>query len=1178
MTSFLSDIINKAQDHLRAWTFVQNRYRKEYGGAVKRSSAAFDKIRDVGEAHLDLRVCSRENLRRLRFEVISKQKVPTASALEIMHQIEQAQVDNCQENLFTSYPKSTWTPEVECLFNRFCELNFQFSHAARPENTDNIQKEKLIYSYDELKNLKIKLGAEGLTAGWDEVLGNTGFVYGVLRTENSDFPELLKDRKDIFTFPVSDILQNEKRGYSPSLSIRLSDWYWYQSSRELDPIYLGSTLRRVLHNKVTDGVWEKIYLYEHADGTVTHFKIRLGEEEFVGQAFAPGLAMILIKELEMADPAFRKRVLKYFDPENPSLRDQQREVLKCLFTTLYSPEATAPHSLNLEHQHYTLQINHPKLYQNEIKQLHAAAQKNDLNSLRQILDQFPFLIDSRDYETKKFAFFLNTPLMVATMYGYALMADYLLSRGANPNLKNHKKLTALMLATLHNRPSIMQLLLTYKGRSPIEQDLLDNKTAVNAIAPFEIGGLEGRWGRYQTALGIAAKMDATDLVALLLQHGAKPRLSHVTVAIPSLTDSEGTRYFLMGKKCYKDQKNQNNLIAYGDWVLPGCLSEETVQDPVQEAVRNLEFLTTINLKPLIENGHVTPQLLHTFEKQSNNHAFRYRVDFVFFDLGQHDSSQPILNSLLARSTGHLLNLEWHAIDDMIFHPHQNLTERYTFGAANQSTKRDYVKASNAILMQIVHQHLEQNSSLNNLKFTHEEIASLNFTNCLETEGVEILHAAIRAGDKDSVIWLLDRHIDIESKSITILRDGFYIYTPLLQAVESQNCEITEELLFRGANANLGTTDGTTPLILALYYFQNFELTRLLLKNGAQLDLHSVTIQKAFLEAVECNHQNLLNLLCGYGISFIQDDEKSLIEIFDFFMRDENLPLLISYVAHHPWNSQQSVELLFDLYNFLLYVIECERADILEVILDYMPLEHLSIFLETSSSPLFFDVSPLHLACRNNHFESVQTLLAKAGICFLRGDDKGLTVLDYAQAYHNSSMITLIKRYSIQHVIQRYQPIILKNAKPDQLECLIPDDALAIYRICRQQHIPCPKPEGMIVYLDLPSLQGLVHGKSITLITERPPSNKTQSQLRKILGCTPLKTIEILYRNPSNLLLIDVDYEIFLDANINLLQLHRHFKTTYCINLRYYPYDQSVMLSRSELEQSVNLYQYLTKDA
>lgn len=562
------------------WVSLQEKWK---------TKRAFDQIK--GHTSLDLIRLAARNLQRLKREI-----TPSADA---------------RENNF-----------IEVV----CQCSFSFSHAARRENTPSIIKTSVINSLYEFERVRTRPPEKGLTANGDRSFGNIGFAFAALRMENQGPLNVIGDGSDVLHFKMDALPHLKKKSYC----VRASDWFWYLTERELEPVALGNVLRRVVHSRDPfTRKYCKTYFYEDPSGDQKTFTVKMGDEEFVGESFKRGFALMMLKELKYGDPAFREKVINSFTSTIPL--EEKKKVATELFQLLYSPEISIPIKLDFTPQSYVLKRH---LYK-EVKisdQLHACALKGDLNHLKQLLPAHNHLIDARNYDH-----FERSLLMEAAALGHTEMVKYLIQEGANCNFGDFQKMTPLMLASINGHADVVKLLLE-AGANP-NSIMSINKADDN----------KGRWTSYQTALTLAR---SEHVQQLLIQHGARMRNYSVVVSVVSFVLRQ-ERFFLMGKKCYQDQTYRSILKPHGNYVFPGCVIEPAVVRPEEAAIRNIKYMLNFDL-----TGKVTSKVFHHYDQPSANPGVRNRFTIVHLDMGVVPSRPSY-----SLSSGHLVDLGWFTVQD-----------------------------------------------------------------------------------------------------------------------------------------------------------------------------------------------------------------------------------------------------------------------------------------------------------------------------------------------------------------------------------------------------------------------------------------------------------------------------------------------------------------------------------
>jgi len=1021
--------IEKALPHEKQWIYIQKKWK---------SCLAFRKIEKfIG---LDLIDLSQKNLTRLRREVVGLVDIKATHLKR---------------------PVSSMSPKEELFFNLFCELDFTFTHGTTPSNFLKMHQNQFIFSYDELKRKNV--GAVGLSAACDIALGNTEMVYGVLGTPGSTFP-LLGDRRDAFIFNLKCFLKETDQ--KPFMA-RLSDWYWFESQRELHPCMVGTTLRRVVH-AIIDNERVKIYIYEHQNGESEFFTVRRGDEEFANHTFAPAIAFMMIKELRIVqkgDPAFYEHIFNSFssDQENTAeIQALRKKILIDLFHTLYSPEVTVPCSIDIgvKGKNYMLSLGFSSK-EAKIKALHEALGMNDLEEIDQILEKYPELIDAVSVSSGR------TLLMEAAATGNEEIAKYLLAKGANPYVKtNTDRLSALCFAILGSRVEIVKLLLKLaKGNV---NDLISSRNSETE---------SHRWKRYHSPLMLAGQVGNTEIIDLLLEAGARPRKQHVVVAIPMYFDISGS-YFLLGQKCYKN--DMHSLVAYGDMALPGCLKEEVVQDSLLAAKRNLKFLTTI------ESDRSVVSAIYTHSKLSDDQSTRHQTDFVLVNFGR--------NKFLPSSTGHLLNLAWMHSSEL---------------------KAGSVKPSNLTILRSFSSH--------SMAIPVDEINPQLY---LESEGVNLLHAAIRTNNLKKMEWLLDQQVPIEGKI-----DFYHVncgyagrYTPLMAAIFLNNQQAIKLLLSRGADSDIVLKD------------KDKSLQELVIKNKNRIVL------KQFLRS------STLELPINTIHNLIEKNDKKTIELIfrkfenihslyldpldiSFFMKKENEFLLKCFLARKPKNQD------IVLFEIALRAISRRKLSILKKIDTLQDWDY-----------QFYDsmTTPLHVACQVNDPKAVQVLIEKgAGSCLV-SDFFGKVPLQYAQENDSKEIMEVISSQTLPYQLMLKCGVMIRQTHTQWVLFYYREDAWRFYCVLKNGGYACSHPSSELkVHVKKETLVDFIEGKAPRQTTRKEPSTEVIQQVEKLFKVSPVK-MEKGYSSFSWDLYFDPD-----TANVEMLAEEyekaspSHPKLTYC---------------------------------
>jgi ankyrin repeat protein len=173
--------------------------------------------------------------------------------------------------------------------------------------------------------------------------------------------------------------------------------------------------------------------------------------------------------------------------------------------------------------------------------LMVAASKGDLALLERLLE-LGAALDQRNRAG-------GTALMYAAQYGHSSATERLLIAGADANVRGAKGWTALMVAVLKRREAVIDVLLEH-GADPNPRDMFDWTPLMRAVredsAPVVRRLLADRRIEIDaankagmTALHLAASLGLRRMAALLLNHGADPRMRDLSGNTPLMLAEHG---------------------------------------------------------------------------------------------------------------------------------------------------------------------------------------------------------------------------------------------------------------------------------------------------------------------------------------------------------------------------------------------------------------------------------------------------------------------------------------------------------------------------------------------------------------------------------------------------------------------------------------------------------------
>jgi ankyrin repeat protein len=156
------------------------------------------------------------------------------------------------------------------------------------------------------------------------------------------------------------------------------------------------------------------------------------------------------------------------------------------------------------------------------KDVYEECLKGDADSISNILNWYPHIIDERDAEGR-------TLLMFAARFGFYNCARLLLQNGANTEVVDCAGHTALMLACVDNRMDIVILLLEHgaevetmsnSGNTPLMFASNSGLAELSALLLDRGAAIDIRNRTGDTALAIAVKSNHLEVAEVLIAHDA----------------------------------------------------------------------------------------------------------------------------------------------------------------------------------------------------------------------------------------------------------------------------------------------------------------------------------------------------------------------------------------------------------------------------------------------------------------------------------------------------------------------------------------------------------------------------------------------------------------------------------------------------------------------------------
>ncbi len=281
---------------------------------------------------------------------------------------------------------------------------------------------------------------------------------------------------------------------------------------------------------------------------------------------------------------------------------------------------------------------------------------------------------------------------------------------------------------------------------------------------------------------------------------------------------------------------------------------------------------------------------------------------------------------------------------------------------------------------------------------------------------------------------------------------------LIDAIKNNNYSKVEKLLVHGADVN-STIDSYTPLILASEW-GHIDVVKLLLENGADVNLKTLGNESAVVAAYEKDHIEIMKFLVEHGAQ-VDDilyrffmfaiDEK--IEMTQFFLEHGATIDAKSFVTATGFRNRNNLELVKVLLasgvdingkdNNGKTALQSASVRKFGSTLDEN-LEMVKLLLENGADPNIKDLegnTALITIAAENWQEDANTvdLLLKYGANPSIKNNEGLTALDVARQNNNSKIIALLESQPVES--QPVETQVVENEIVESQPSLIPTDII-----------------------------------------------------------------------------------------------------------------------------------------
>jgi ankyrin repeat protein len=553
-----------------------------------------------------------------------------------------------------------------------------------------------------------------------------------------------------------------------------------------------------------------------------------------------------------------------------------------------------------------------------------------------------------------------TALILATEINHTEIVSRLLEKGANINLTDNKNETALMIASKNGNQNIVALLL--------ESDHIDLN-----IQRKDSGLFCKNCG--YTALIYAAVANHKEIARQLIKNGAD---------INRTNDKNETALMLAARLNHLEVAKQ--LLNDGAAInLTNNKNETALMIASVNGNQNIVAL-------LLESDHIDLNIQH---KHSGNTALIYAVLA---------NNEEIVSRLI--KNGAAINLTNNENETALMlaseHGYQNivtlLLEHYQIDLDIQSkpfgtTALTYAVAKNHV--EIVRKLIDRKANVN--------LSNNNNNNNKDNDNETALMIASKNGNQNIVALLLESdQIDLNIQS---RRFGT---TALTYAVAENHVEIARKLINRKANVNLTNNDNETALMIASRNGNQNMVTLLLESDHIDLNTqHAHLGNTALIHAVTENHvevvKKLINRKANVNLTNNKKETALIIALKSDYQEIVDILLTADHIADDiPYNRQENKYIEKTGMGAGSPVEKFDTALTCAVRLNNK--KAIKQLLEKGGNVNLAgrdNETPLHIATKLNHLETVRLLLEK------NPDDKHFA-LKLAQNLGHTEVVTLLK--------------------------------------------------------------------------------------------------------------------------------------------------------------------------